>query len=100
MNQDWALAQWRADAAKNDPPFYTVRLLHGGRPFVWLNVAGNVGWYAPEIDATGKMVGIRAEAAPQPHADETEETRRMLNWQFKLISPKQRQKLEFLLSNT
>jgi len=95
-NQDGALAQWRADAAKNDPPFYSVQHRHG-RPFVWMNVGGNVGWYAPEVKA-GEVVGFRGESWPQPSEDEAEEDRAALNYAFKLINPKQRRKLAHLLA--
>jgi hypothetical protein len=98
LNQEYALARWREDAAKDDPPFYTVQPRHG-RPFVWMNVGGNIGWYAPELNNTGEVVGLRGEAWPQPGAAEDDETRRILNWQFKLISPKQRRKLAQLLAN-
>lgn len=98
LNQEYALARWREDAAKNDPPFYTVQQRHG-RPFVWMNVGGNIGWYAPEVNEAGEVIGIRGEAYPQPHADETPEDRAALNYAFKLINPKQRRKLAHLLAN-
>lgn len=90
-NQDWVLARWREDAAKDDPALYTARFMHG-RIFVWLSIGGNIGWYAPEI-SNGEMIGLRSEATPQPDIDETPEMRSALNYLFKLVSPKQRVKI-------
>lgn len=67
-----------------------------GRRFVWLNVGGNVGWYCPEI-RNGEMIGIRSIALPQPQEGETPEDRDALNYQFKLINPKQRRKIVALI---
>jgi hypothetical protein len=97
FNQEEALALWRADGSRDDPAPYTVQRRHG-RPFVWMSVYGNVGWYAPELNPAGEMVGIRSEASPQPNAREDAETRHLLNWQFKLINPKQRRKLAHLIA--
>lgn len=97
LGQEYALARWREDAAKDDPPFYTVHQRHG-RPFAWMRVGGNVGWYAPETNAAGEVIGLRGEASPQPSKDENDETWRILNWQFKLINPKQRRKLAHLFT--
>lgn len=94
-NQDGAIALWRIDAAKDDPPLYTVKEKLD-RQFVWLNVGGNIGWYAPEIK-DGEMVGIRSIAYPQPREGESPEDYIALNFAFKLISPKQRRKIEALL---
>lgn len=93
MSQEWALARWREDAARNDPPFYTVEQRHGRR-FVWLSVGGNAGWYAPQLDAIGNMIGIRSEAYPPPRTDETHKDRASLNFAFKLVGPRQRRKIE------
>jgi len=96
-NQEYALARWREDAAKDDPLFYTIQQRHG-RPFIWLRVAGNVGWYAPELNATGEVISLRSEALPQLNDNETAKDRAALNYAIKLISPKQRQKIARLFS--
>lgn len=98
MNQEYALARWREDGAKHDPTLYFISQRHG-RLFIWLNVSGNLGWYAPEINKQGKMVGIRNEALPQPTPEESDIERKQFNWQFKLISPRQRKKIEELLAS-
>lgn len=102
-NQDWVLAQWRRDAAKDDPPFYTVREFFRGDRYIWLSIGGNVGWYWPEMKDE-KLVGIRAMASPKPPKydwslmpKESPDEYRHLNWRFKLVSPKQRIKIEHAL---
>lgn len=94
-NQEWALARWREDAAKNDPPLYSVRNMLD-RAFMWLRIGGNVGWYAPEIKM-GNLVGVRSIALPQPWDGETEEDHKSYNHNFDLISPKQRRKIERIM---
>lgn len=44
FNQDWVLARWREDRAKDDPELYAVEL-HCGHQCVWASINGNVGWY-------------------------------------------------------
>lgn len=96
-NQDYVLARSREDAAKDDPPFYTVRQMCG-RPFVWMNAGGNVGWYAPELK-DGEVVGLRSICYPQPWPGETDRDRKAFNFAFKLVNPKQRRKLAHLLAS-
>lgn len=93
-NQNYVLARWRAERAKEDPPFYTVR-----NSLIWLSVAGNVGWYRPEI-ASGRLVGIRSIALPPPDGSESEAMRATLEYAFKLINPQQRRKIEARMQQT
>lgn len=96
MNQDWALAQRRAEEARLDPPFYSVMERRGGL-FIWMNIEGNVGWYKPEMK-DGGLIGIRVIAFPQPSEEESVEEYKTLNYLFKLLSPKMRAKIEHALS--
>ena len=94
-NQDGVLALWRANAAKDDPPFYSAKKMLG-RTFVWMNVVGNVGWYAPEMKGE-EVIGLRSISLPQPSGEESQEDRAALNYVFRWVNPKQRRKLAQLL---
>ena len=91
LNQDYALALWRRDAAKDDPVPYTARYMCKG-VFVWASVAGNAGWYCPEIE-DGELMGLRSIALPRPSKDEMPEEKEALNRALRLVSPKQAAKI-------
>lgn len=96
QNQDWALAEWRKDASRDDPPFYSVKEIFGD-VLVWMSVYGNVGWYRPEIK-DGELVGIRSLAFPPPSEDESPKARAALNHAMQWVNPKQRKKIVHLVN--
>ena len=96
LNQDWVLARWREDAARDDPPFYTLTTLFG-LPCAWLSLNGNTGWYTLEFDGPA-LTGVRSIASPPPSPAESPDERRARNHAFKLLSPKRRRKIEALFS--
>jgi hypothetical protein len=83
QNQDYALARFREDGAAGDPELYTKQVRHG-RLFVWLNIAGNTGWSEPVFSEHEGLTGLKPEGMP-------------VSYQWKLVSPKQRRKIEHLL---
>lgn len=91
LNQDYALASWREAAAASDPSLYSTRRMNNG-VFVWLSIAGNVGWYFPLIKE-GKLTGIRSIALPRPSIEEPPNDKAALGYALKFVSPKQATKI-------
>lgn len=60
-SQEYAIARFREDAARNDPPFYSLGEPVPGLRCVWLNLRGNVGWYWAKLQGE-VLVGFHALA--------------------------------------
>lgn len=88
LNQDWVLARWREDRAKDEPALYSV----SDTGCIYLSINGNAGWYRPEVRA-GELTGIRSVALPEPMAGESPQDRKAYEYEFALVSPKQRRKI-------
>lgn len=91
MNQDGILADFRRQAAKDDPPPYTVQMRHG-QPFVWMSVNSNEGWYAPRIEQ-GVLVGLRSEALPPYEPEEAPQDTKALDYAVRFVGTKQAAKV-------
>lgn len=95
-NQDYVLSDFRADAAKYDPAFYSTTTKFGGVS-IWLSVRGNVGWYRPAMEA-GKLVGLRSLALPIADDGEAPETKKILDYEFNYLGSAQIRRIEEALS--
>lgn len=92
MNQDWVLSEFRRIESKNDPALYSTRKMFG-TIVIWLTIGGNLGWWHPEI-VNGELIGIRSICFPQASMDENPSEHTIMNYAFKWIGSRQKQKIE------
>lgn len=93
FDQRTALEAWRADAAKNDPPLYSVRNIVGHR-HIWLNVIGNVGWYRVLVtnDEVAAIIPLGSVPFEMWDWDDPEWVEKM-NYLLKYLRPGHRAKI-------